>query len=255
VRVGATLGREGDTTAGVALGFAPEQGYAIAQLGAYNAAYAISEWVPSFGWRALASAGSITNLDRSREYSIEVYLRGQRITLVVDNVQVLEHLLQAPLTGDQIGLYAWGKSDVTFTETSFEHRRPKAFVAMPFSEPYDTVYREVIRPVAEEEDFEVLRIDEVTGPGIIFEDIKQHIEDSTIAVAEITAPNQNVFYELGYAHALNKPTILLAQRGQELPFDNRSYRVIFYDDSIGGKPVVERELRKHLQAVLRSIVG
>ena len=55
-----------------------------------------------------------------------------------------------------------------------------------------------------------------------------------------------------YAHALNKPTILLAQRGKELPFDIRSYRVIFYDDSIGGKPALERNLQKHLEAILRE---
>ena len=71
--------------------------------------------------------------------------------------------------------------------------------------------------------------------------------------SEITAPHQNVFYELGYAHALNKPTILLAQRGRELPFDIRSYRVISYDDTIGGKPAVERSLEKHLQAVLQDL--
>lgn len=61
-----------------------------------------------------------------------------------------------------------------------------------------------------------------------------------------------MFYELGYAHALKKPTILLAQRGIQLPFDIRSYRVVFYNDSIGGKPQVEQELRKHLEAVLRQ---
>ena len=72
-------------------------------------------------------------------------------------------------------------------------------------------------------------------------------------IAEITAPNQNVFYELGYAHALNKPTVLLAQRGKELPFDIRSYRVIFYEDTIGGKPVVEKTLRTHLHSILKDL--
>jgi len=38
-------------------------------------------------------------------------------------------------------------------------------------------------------------------------------------------------YGHAHARALNKPTILLARRGRELPFDIRSYRVIFYDDT------------------------
>ena len=71
-------------------------------------------------------------------------------------------------------------------------------------------------------------------------------------MAEITPPNQNVFYELGYAHALAKPTILLAERGKQLPFDISGYRVLFYDNTIGGKNQVEDGLKKHLTAILRE---
>jgi nucleoside 2-deoxyribosyltransferase len=110
----------------------------------------------------------------------------------------------------------------------------------------------VINPGARALGLDVMRIDELARPGIIFEDMKRQIAEAKIVIAEITAPNQNVFYELGYAHALNKPTILLAQRGKELPLDIRSYRVIFYDDSIGGKPALERNLQKHLEAILRE---
>jgi hypothetical protein len=48
-----------------------------------------------------------------------------------------------------------------------------------------------------------------------------------------------------YAHALKKPTIILADKGKKLPFDLSSYRC-----SIGGKRMVEESLRKHLQAIL-----
>jgi nucleoside 2-deoxyribosyltransferase len=47
---------------------------------------------------------------------------------------------------------------------------------------------------------------------MILHDVAQGIVDARVIVAEITPPNQNVFYELGYAHALGKPTILLAER-------------------------------------------
>jgi hypothetical protein len=70
-------------------------------------------------------------------------------------------------------------------------------------------------------------------------------------VAEITTHNPNVFYELGYAHALRKPALLLVRRqeGETMPFDIRGYRAIFYDDSIGGKKTVERNLKQHLRAI------
>jgi hypothetical protein len=48
---------------------------------------------------------------------------------------------------------------------------------------------------------------------------------------------------------LGKPTVLLAQREAELPFDIRSFRVVFYNDTIGGKVDVERNLRRRLDAI------
>ncbi len=49
-------------------------------------------------------------------------------------------------------------------------------------------------------ELEIVRVDEVAGPGIIFEDIKREITQASVVIAEVTAPNQNVFYELGYSH-------------------------------------------------------
>ena len=173
--------------------------------------------------------------------------------MLVNKVRIFEHILSGPLPGNQVGLFAWGRSPIRFENISAKREQPRAFVAMPFVEPFDTLYHKVIKPEAENLKFTVVRIDEISGPGIIFEDIKREITEAKVVIAEITAPNQNVFYELGYAHALNKPTILLARRGQELPFDIRSYRVIFYEDTIGGKPIVEENLRKHLHAVLKDL--
>jgi hypothetical protein len=212
----------------------------------------MSEFVPGEGFRPMRLAGSIQNLQVGRGYDFEVRQAGQRIVMVVDGIQIFEEVLANPLAGNQIGLYAWGRQRIRFTDLQVLSERPRAFVAMPFEEPFDTIYREVIQPEGERHGLDVVRVDQIAGPGIIFEDIKREISECKVVIAEITAPNQNVFYELGYAHALNKPTILLARRGRELPFDIRSYRVIFYDDSIGGKPEVERNLTKHLRSVLQE---
>ena len=169
--------------------------------------------------------------------------------MMVDDVPVLQHLLSRPLEGKQVGLMAAGGNSISFSEFAVVPLRPRAFVAMEFTEPYDTFYREVIQQQAETAGFEVVRIDEKAGPGVIFQDIQREIEQAEIVIAEITPANANVFYELGYAHALGKPTILLARRGSELPFDIKSYRVVFCNDTIGGKPEVERSLQRHLQAL------
>ena len=87
---------------------------------------------------------------------------------------------------------------------------------------------------------------------MIFQDIIRGLEEARVVIAEITPANKNVFDELGYAHALNKPTILLVEKGAEekLPFDIRGYRCIIYEDSIAGKRHVQSELRNHLTSIL-----
>lgn len=257
IRVGVRFeGSDGplkESSAGIVLGYHSETGgYVIVGLGGFDQAYAISEFVPATGWLRRRAAGSVQNLRFGQEYQITATQKGQRLSLTVDDVPVLEHVVASPPLGNQLGLFAMSKSPVVFRDYAVMRKAPIAFVAMQFGEPYDTIYRTVIQPKAQKLGFDVVRIDELNRPGIIFQDIQRNIEDAKVVIAEITAPNQNVYYEIGYAHALNKPTILLAQRGRRLPFDIRSYRVIFYDDSIGGKPLVERTLREHLHSILQD---
>jgi predicted nucleotide-binding protein len=50
-------------------------------------------------------------------------------------------------------------------------------------------------------------------------------------VVDVTRQNPNVFYELGFAHALRKPTILLASAAEKraLPSDLDGFQFIVYD--------------------------
>jgi hypothetical protein len=247
------LSKNKDTTAGFFVRFqSPDMPYAIAQIGAWDRAYAISEYQPGLGWIARASAGSLSNLTTGDIHEVRVHVLGQSIRFTVDEVEVLNTAFSMPLEGTGFGLYAYGETPIEFLDTKIIGNPPKIFVIMPFSEPFDTLYRQVINPVATGLGFEVVRVDEVVGPGVIIEDIQRQIESSHAVVAEISTQNPNVFYELGYAHALRKPAILLVRRseGPAMPFDIRSYRAIFYDDSIGGKDTVERNLQMHLNAIL-----
>ena len=249
VRFSARFG-ENMQAGGIVLGYrSPEQHYIFAELGAAQSAYSVGEYVSGFGWRPLATTGQLENLKDGRDYVLQVSLSGQELRVMVDSVPVIQHLLAHPLEGRQVGLIAAGSQEISFSDLVVSSSRPRAFVVMQFAEPYDTFYKEVIQNQAEAAGFEVTRIDEKAGPGVIFQDIQREIEQAEIVIAEITPANPNVFYELGYAHALGKPTILLARRESELPFDIRSFRVVFYNDTIGGKVEVERNLRRHLEAI------
>jgi hypothetical protein len=208
--------------------------------------------LPDRGWTAIAQAGLLSNLCTEHDYELRLSVSGQSFRLNVDGVDVLQGIAPRPFEGTGFGLYAWGDARIQFSRFRLCRVEPTVFVIMPFSEPFDTLYREVIHPVASDLGFRVIRVDEIAGPGIILDDIQRQVENSQAVVAEISTHNPNVFYELGYAHALRKPAILLVRRqeGQKMPFDVQGYRAIFYDDSIGGKKTVERSLEQHLRAIL-----
>jgi len=63
----------------------------------------------------------------------------------------------------------------------------------------------------------------------------------------------NIYYELGYAHAVNKPAILLADKSTEKPpFDVAQFRIMFYENSIPGRQSFEDGLRKHIEVILEK---
>jgi hypothetical protein len=60
----------------------------------------------------------------------------------------------------------------------------------------------------------------------------------------MTGRNPNVFYEVGYAHALGKRVLLLTQKADDIPFDLKHYPHIVY----GGKITeLKQELEKRVR--------
>jgi hypothetical protein len=243
-----------DTSGRILLGYrSPEEPYVSVGLGGYASAYVVSYFDPALrSWYAIGLAGNYLNLRVGQPYKVRVRVRGQIVTLEVDEIRVLEARLPIPLVHGQLGLFTWGPDPVAFSQTSVRAERGTIFVVMQFSEPYEELYKEVILPLAADFGLRAYHAGEVFGPGVILADIVRGLVESKIVIAEITPPNQNVFYELGYAHALGKPTILLAERGKQLPFDVSGYRCLFYENSIGGKSKVQQALRKHLEAILNE---
>ena len=255
VSFGLQLDRTERTTGGVALGLrSPTSPYVVAGIGGFEYAYSVVQFSPDRGFELIDQAGSLRNLPPKAVHQVQVNLDGQVIRMKVDSVPVLETVLRTPLQGAGFGLFAYDAVDVKFSDVCMRKERPRVFVMMPFRKEFDALYEDVIEPEAQGLGFDVIRVDKIAGPGIILEDIRRQIERSHVVIAEISTNNPNVFYELGYAHALNKPAVLLAlhEPGREIPFDIRPYRAIFYDDSIGGKKQVQAELRSHLSASLQS---
>jgi hypothetical protein len=241
---------EVDFAARILLGYrSPNDRYLSVGLGGYSSAYVVAIFEPAVGWVALASLGNPSNLKPGHDYVVAVEIQGQRLRMSLDDISILAMELALPIPLGQLGLFAWGAGPLQFSEFSHALERPRAFVVMQFTDPYHALYKDVIHPVAKTLGFDAFHVGEVSGPGLILQDITRAIVEADVVIADITPANQNVFYELGYSHALRKPTILLAERTKQLPFDVSGYRCLMYDNTIAGKHELEEGLARHLRAI------
>jgi hypothetical protein len=203
-------------------------------------------------WSILKVVGYVLNLISSKRYKISATVTGSRLALNVNEIDVLAMDLPYSLPQSQVGVFCAARGSITIADYQVRSERPKVFVVMQFSSPYDELYSTVIKNVCAEFGLQVVRADEEYGPGVIITDLARQITEAQIVIAEITPSNPNVYYEVGYAHALGKNTILLADKSLKLPFDVSPFRTLFYENSIDGKGKLEDGLRKHLRAILQD---
>ncbi len=213
----------------------------------HGSAYGISVF-RNGAYESLVTAGSPDALETNRHYSLRVEAFGSNILLFVDDVEVCRanYLIQKA----QLAVFVASQGEISVTEYHVVKSRSKAFVVMQFTEEFNALYGEVIKPVCEDFGFECIRGDDVYNNGLIIEDITRSIREAAVVIADVTPNNPNVFYEVGFSHGINKPTILLSDRKRDhLPFDVSGFRTLFYDNTIGGKTTIEERLRNHLKNI------
>jgi hypothetical protein len=129
-----------------------------------------------------------------------------------------------------------------------------AFVIMPFRPKWSGyLYADIFKPALSAAGLHPQRADEMMGRNVL-QDIWRAIYASRVIIADVTEQNANVYYELGIAHTLGKPTILLTQSIDAVPFDLRHQRLISYSDDLPGYRKIERELPRHLASILSEPV-
>jgi hypothetical protein len=127
------------------------------------------------------------------------------------------------------------------------------FTIMPFGGWFDEYYTSIYKPAIISAGLNPCRADDLNRPSSIINDIWEYTKSANLILADLTGKNPNVFYELGLAHALAKPAILIAESMDEVPFDLQSLRVLVYDKNLPrwGDDLQER-ITKAIQEVLAS---
>lgn len=124
--------------------------------------------------------------------------------------------------------------------------RKRLFVLMPFARRFDAIY-ETVKDTSGPCGWVCLRADDIRHTREIISVIWEEVERADCLVADLSGLNANVFYELGYAHAIRRNTILLTQNLATLPFDLRHRGVIKYRATPAGREALSRALKSHLE--------
>lgn len=102
---------------------------------------------------------------------------------------------------------------------------------MPFHRKFEPRYQ-AVGFACKSANLKCIRSDEMDATGRVLNNIVELILTSQVVVAIMDGRNPNVFYEIGIAHALGKPVLLLMQNSEKnnIPFDLSSNYVIIYND-------------------------
>lgn len=128
---------------------------------------------------------------------------------------------------------------------------PNCFVIMPFRPELGFFYRMLKAHI--EQSFPVVTVergDDSFLTTTILEKIGKLIRQADVVIADCSGRNPNVFYELGMAHALDKPVVLITSDAvEQAPTDIRAFEFVSYAN-LGPD-----EFFAKLDNALQSVVG
>lgn len=125
----------------------------------------------------------------------------------------------------------------------------EVFVVMQFEDSHlDNLYKYGIVPVMDELGVECRRVDRYEFKGRITDEILQNIVTAKAIVAECSAANKNVFFEVGYALGRAKDVVFLIDEAANIPFDLKDFKFIVHRKSID---TLKEQLKRRMKFLLR----
>jgi len=93
----------------------------------------------------------------------------------------------------------------------------------------DLFLNHIVEPALEGMGMRVVRADQIGKPGMINNQIIEHVIRSRLVIADLSYHNPNVFYELAIRHVCKLPTVQVIRSADAIPFDLSQYRTIKID--------------------------
>jgi nucleoside 2-deoxyribosyltransferase len=136
------------------------------------------------------------------------------------------------------------------SQTFSSRYKSDILVLMPFKDELKPVFEDHMKAVAQNRGMTIARADDFFTSERIMDEIWTAMVHAKIILADCTGRNPNVFYEIGLAHAIGKPTILVTQNDDDIPFDLRHRRYIKYNYTPREMKAFEESLTLTLRSIL-----
>ncbi len=119
----------------------------------------------------------------------------------------------------------------------------------------DGVLNFIVAPAAGDLGLTAVRADQIAQPGQISLQVIEHVLQARAVVADLTDLNPNVFYEMAIRHTARLPVVLIAEKGQSLPFDIAQMRTIFFDPTdLASAADCREQISAHLNEALAGAI-
>ena len=87
----------------------------------------------------------------------------------------------------------------------------RAFMAMAFNDDMQHVFRECFRPAAADAGFDLWRLTDGQGAGLIDDQLRVALRTARFIIADLTSGNRGAYWEAGFAEGLGRPVIYVCE--------------------------------------------
>jgi hypothetical protein len=123
------------------------------------------------------------------------------------------------------------------------------FFICPFGDKtIDHNFSYAIKPTVLEFGYVINRVDEIPHTNQVTDKIIEGIKKARFIIADLSNERPNCYYEIGYAHALQKPVIIIAREGTPRHFDISTYKWIYWK----SYKDLKTKLRPEVETIIKS---